>query len=90
MAGVEFGAVVREVVQSSVKPGDTVEAVFQSACPRNNLKTGETFLAVERLADNGDWEVVSLTQTITVILGACLGSRALVSLSWLVCNSSAH
>ena len=41
--------------------GETVGAEFQSACPRNNLRTEDTFLAVERLSDSGagTWEVVS-------------------------------
>ena len=46
------------------KEGDKVKAVFQSACPRNNVRLEGTFLTVERQVDDsaGDsagWEVVS-------------------------------
>lgn len=38
--------------------GDTVQAVFRGANPRNNLRLEETFLAVEQALDNGEWKVV--------------------------------
>jgi neutral ceramidase len=39
--------------------GDSVSATFRAGCPRNNLRTNGTFLAVERL-DNISltWQVV--------------------------------
>lgn len=51
-----------EDVQSVVyKAGDKVKAVFQSACPRNNVRLEGTFLTVERQDDEDaeQWEVVS-------------------------------
>ena len=49
------------MAKATYAAGETVGAEFQSACPRNNLRTGDTFLAVERLSDGGagTWEVVS-------------------------------
>ena len=43
------------------KAGDKVKAVFQSACPRNNVRLESTFLTVERQDDEDaeQWEVVS-------------------------------
>ena len=43
------------------KAGDQVKAVFQSACPRNNVRLESTFLTVERQDDEDtqQWEVVS-------------------------------
>ena len=38
--------------------GDTVTATFVSACPRNHLRTGDTFLAVQRFMADGSWETV--------------------------------
>lgn len=42
------------------KAGDKVRAVFQSACPRNNVRLESTFLTVERqdAEDAGKWDVV--------------------------------
>ncbi len=41
--------------------GDKVQVVFQSACPRNNLRTEDTFLTVERLdTATGNWSVVRM------------------------------
>lgn len=48
------------MAKKSFQVGETVSVEFQSACPRNNLRTGGTFLTVERWSeDNGNWEVVS-------------------------------
>ena len=43
------------------KAGDKVKAIFQSACPRNNVRLESTFLTVERQDDENaeQWEVVS-------------------------------
>jgi len=50
----------KDVAKKSFQVGETVSVEFQSACPRNNLRTGGTFLTVERWSeDNGNWEVVS-------------------------------
>ena len=40
-------------------PNDTARAVFHSACPRNNVRRGGTFLAVERQDEaGGAWRTV--------------------------------
>ena len=59
-AGSHFGAVVSDVAKTPYKIGDTVKVTFQSACPRNNVRTGDTFLAVQKLdEETGDWTTVS-------------------------------
>ena len=59
-AGKHFGAVRKDVSKKSYKTGELVEVEFQSACPRNSLRTGGTFLTVERWSESsGNWEVVS-------------------------------
>ena len=47
------------------KAGDKVKAVFQSACPRNNVRLESTFLTVERQDDEDaeQWEVVSTSSS---------------------------
>ena len=59
-AGSHYGAVVEDVLPVVYKAGDKVEAVFQSACPRNNVRLESTFLTVERQhPEHSDkWEVV--------------------------------
>jgi Neutral/alkaline non-lysosomal ceramidase, C-terminal len=58
-AGVVFGQVLADVPRRVYGAGDAVSATFQSACPRNNLRVGATFLTVERLDDaTGDWLLV--------------------------------
>ena len=40
-------------------PNETARAVFHSACPRNNVRRGGTFLAVERQGEtDGGWRSV--------------------------------
>ena len=51
-----FGQVTKDT-NSSYKYGDTVMAEFRSGHPRNNLKTMDTFLKVQRKV-NGSWETV--------------------------------
>jgi neutral ceramidase len=61
--GVDFGD-VKENARPSYQPGETVRVVFWGAHPKNNLRTMDTFLRVERLeggnwvavADDNDWE----------------------------------
>lgn len=63
-AGKQFGDVLRQAnpgaFRGSFQVGDTVSVTFASACPRNNLRTGETFLAVERFNSDAAWETVRL------------------------------
>jgi neutral ceramidase len=61
--GHKYGS-VREDAQPAYKLGERVDVTFQSANPRNNLRTQDTFLTVERqdgdswkrVATDGDWE----------------------------------
>ena len=55
---------MEDVLPVVYKEGDKVKAVFQSACPRNNVRLEGTFLTVERQVDDSaddsaGWEVVS-------------------------------
>ena len=46
--------------QATVKRGQIVEATFRSANPRNNIRTGGTFLTVEKFdVSSGKWNVVA-------------------------------
>ena len=57
--GGEPGDVVTQP-KSSYKVNATVEVVFQTGHPRNNLLTNLTFLEVQCLdTDNGDWSVIA-------------------------------
>ena len=60
--GSRYAAVVQDVdTQQPYHVGDRVQVVFQSACPRNNLRTEDTFLTVERLdTATGNWSVVRM------------------------------
>lgn len=54
----DFGDIIADV-DSLYLEGDTVSAKFIGANPRNNLRLGATFAAVERLnAESGLWEQV--------------------------------
>jgi len=59
-AGSHYGAVIEDVLPVVYKTGDKVKAVFQSACPRNNVRLESTFLTVERQhpEDSDEWDVV--------------------------------
>ncbi|KAL3142319.1 hypothetical protein ABBQ38_002661 [Trebouxia sp. C0009 RCD-2024] len=57
--GSHFGTVVHDVLKNPYQVNDTVTVTFQSACPRNNVRTGDTFLAVQKLQeDTGQWITV--------------------------------
>ena len=59
-AGSTFGDVMEDVANDTYEAGETVRAVFRSACPRNNVRLEGTFLTVERQnksSPNG-WDVV--------------------------------
>ncbi|KAK9785596.1 hypothetical protein WJX73_002285 [Symbiochloris irregularis] len=56
-SGKGFGSVVADVPPREYKVGDTVTAVFQSACPRNDIRRGGSFLAVER-QQGASWDTV--------------------------------
>lgn len=58
--GLSFGATVRDVSFGGYEAGSLVEVVFQSACPRNNIRRNGTFLAVDRLDEaSGTWLTVA-------------------------------
>ena len=60
VAGSHFGAVTQDVLKAPYHADDTVTVTFQSACPRNNVRTGDTFLKVQKLQeDTGEWTTVS-------------------------------
>ncbi|EAW08086.1 neutral/alkaline ceramidase [Aspergillus clavatus NRRL 1] len=57
--GKSFGDVVSTVSKTTYKPGETASTTFVGANPRNNLRQGSTFAAVERQnPDTGKWETV--------------------------------
>lgn len=57
--GKKFGQVLTDVSGTSFKRGAVVRATFQSGNPRNNLRTEDTFLAVEKLDPaSSKWEMV--------------------------------
>lgn len=63
----EYGQVVKDV-ETSYASGDKISAIFVGANPRNNLRLGQTYAAVERededtgvwerVRDDADWSVV--------------------------------
>ena len=54
-------------------PGERVSATFHAGCPRNNLRTNDTFLTVERKTSSG-WTVVSHQYMLEAIM-LCLSVR---------------
>lgn len=58
-AGKRFGDMAEDVPRDSYRAGETVAATFHAGCPRNNIRAEGTFLAVERQADDGSWEVAA-------------------------------
>ncbi|KJZ76153.1 hypothetical protein HIM_04609 [Hirsutella minnesotensis 3608] len=52
--GKQFGEVLKQP-KIRYHLGDDVQATFQGASPRNNLRQEMTFLAVEKLSQNGTW-----------------------------------
>ncbi len=52
--GSAFGAVLSEA-EADYAPGDTVRVEFQASSPNNDLKTGGSFVFVERKLDDGSW-----------------------------------
>lgn len=74
--GKPFGKVLK-APKSSYKLGDTVQITFQGANPRNNLRLGETFAAVEKKSgttwaqvhDDNDWFLVYTWRRTNTVLG---------------------
>ncbi|KAL4435206.1 hypothetical protein ABPG77_001888 [Micractinium sp. CCAP 211/92] len=58
-SGKHFGDMAEDVPRDSYRAGETVAATFHAGCPRNNIRAEGTFLAVERQAADGRWEVVA-------------------------------
>lgn len=58
--GKAFGDVLRQP-DASYSPGQTVEVVFQSANPRNNLRRYQTFLEVQLY--NSSWDAWTVVHT---------------------------
>jgi neutral ceramidase len=58
--GKHFGDVTAQPSKNKYQKGETVMVSFRSANPRNNLKTDETYLTVERFDEkNNNWVVVA-------------------------------
>lgn len=55
--GKNFGD-VKVDAKASYTPGSVVEVTFVSANPRNDLRTNDTFLAVEKKQADGSWTVI--------------------------------
>lgn len=55
--GYSFGSVAVDV-KESYRIGETTAVTFRSANPRNNFRINDTFLTVEAMNDNGDFQVV--------------------------------
>ena len=51
--GRHFGDVTKQPSNASYRAGERIEVEFRTANPRNNLRTEGTFLAIQRLADDG-------------------------------------
>jgi neutral ceramidase len=52
-----FGTMFTDA-KPSYKRGETVEVVFYTGSPRNNFKTQDTFLTVEKLNSDNTWTVI--------------------------------
>ncbi len=65
MAGIQFGQAITDVASGPHPVGTIISVTFQSACPRNYIKPGGTFLTVDRLDEaTNEWqEVVRLLHT---------------------------
>ena len=76
-AGSHFGAVIEDVKQAPYQAGETVEVKFQSACPRNNLRTEGTFLSVQRYdVSSGQWHEVRISSRATTQVARCISTEA--------------
>lgn len=53
-----FGAVTADA-PSSAKTGQTIQASFQSAHPRNDLRSQASYVYVDQMQANGSWKVVA-------------------------------
>ena len=58
LQGQSLAGSIADVPAGEYVPGDRVSATFHAGCPRNNLRTNDTFLTVER-KDSSGWTVVS-------------------------------
>jgi len=58
LLGTAASLVLKKIVVHILWQGDLVTVTFNSADPRNNLMTMNSFLAVEKRSSDGSWEVV--------------------------------
>ncbi len=56
--GANFGDTLEDVA-SRYAPGDTARAVFQASSPNHDLKTGGSFVFVERRQNHGEWQTIA-------------------------------
>jgi neutral ceramidase len=93
--GVAFGEVLKQP-DSSYGPGQTVEVVFQSANPRNNLRRYQTFLEVQLYNSSADtWTVVYTdddwcTKYLWDRPSGPLSSESIATVHWEVPSEVAH
>ncbi|KAL6771623.1 hypothetical protein ACKKBG_A27130 [Auxenochlorella protothecoides x Auxenochlorella symbiontica] len=92
--GSDYGRAVEDVEPGrSFLPGDEVRVVFQSACPRNNIRRGGTFLTVERQAREGaGWEVVATDDDWETRFAwgrhRSLSSESFATITWIIPNGT--
>jgi len=82
--GVAFGDPVTDVQESSVyTAGEEVEVVFQSACPRNDIRAEDTYLTIERKMDHPRDETF-LSKLVSMF---SFSSKSLVNSNWEVIHT---
>lgn len=81
MGGLAFGDVLTEPLEYYYG-GSRVKVRFVGANPRNNMRLDETYLAVERLADNGtSWQLQATDANWETMLVWCLDCFNVITLS---------
>lgn len=83
--GTKFGDIIKDVAKSKFKIGDTINATFVGANPRNNLRLESTYVVVEK-KDGSKWTQVRTDEDWDLVfewkrLDGLLGSSE-VSVSW--------
>ncbi|RFN52396.1 alkaline ceramidase [Fusarium flagelliforme] len=84
-SGSKFGNIIKDVPKSEFKVGDTINATFVGANPRNNLRLESTFAAVEKkdgskwtqVRSDDDWDLVFEWKRVDGLLGT-----SEVTISW--------
>jgi neutral ceramidase len=79
--GARFGDTIRDVENRIYRPKEIVEVEFRAASPRNDFKTGDTYLQVERLVAETTSFLGRLGRGALRLIGM---DRAMVSARWVV------